>query len=179
MWSLNFLDKKLYCITKFWELWWIQFNWEVLWSPHQIVIAVVDQSLSCVRLFATPWTVAHRAPLSMDFPGKNTGVDCHFLLQGIFPTQGSNLLWSPAWQAYSSPLRQLRSALNKLNQGYFCFMFLFLYQYPTRDSLTCGTIAGGFLLIQIPALLGLGSGDAWKPIIPLSIPCILLSLLQC
>ena len=25
------------------------------------------------------------------FPGKNTGVDCHFLFQGIFPTQGSNL----------------------------------------------------------------------------------------
>ena len=25
-----------------------------------------------------------------DFPGKNTGIDCHFLLQGIFPTQGSN-----------------------------------------------------------------------------------------
>ena len=25
-----------------------------------------------------------------DFPGHNTGVDCHFLLQGIFPTQGSN-----------------------------------------------------------------------------------------
>ena len=26
-----------------------------------------------------------------DFPGKNTGVGCHFLLQRIFPTQGSNL----------------------------------------------------------------------------------------
>ena len=26
-----------------------------------------------------------------DFPGKNTGVDCHFLLQGIFLTQGLNL----------------------------------------------------------------------------------------
>ena len=26
-----------------------------------------------------------------DFPGKNTGVSCHFLLQGIFPTQGLNL----------------------------------------------------------------------------------------
>ena len=25
-----------------------------------------------------------------DFPGKNTGVGCHFLLQGIFPTQGLN-----------------------------------------------------------------------------------------
>ena len=26
-----------------------------------------------------------------DFPGKNTGVDCHFFLQGIFPIQGLNL----------------------------------------------------------------------------------------
>ena len=26
-----------------------------------------------------------------DFPGNITGVDCHFVLQGIFPTQGSNL----------------------------------------------------------------------------------------
>ena len=42
--------------------------------------------LSFVCLFATPWTVAHQVPLSMEFPGKNTGVGCHFLLQGIFPT---------------------------------------------------------------------------------------------
>ena len=27
-----------------------------------------------------------------DFPGKNTRVGCHFLLQGIFLTEGSNLL---------------------------------------------------------------------------------------
>ena len=27
----------------------------------------------------------------LDSPGKNTGVGCHFLLQGTFPTQGSNL----------------------------------------------------------------------------------------
>ena len=46
-------------------------------------------SLSCVWLFANPWTAAHQAPLG-DSPGKNTGVDCHALLQGIFPTQGSN-----------------------------------------------------------------------------------------
>jgi len=26
----------------------------------------------------------------VDFPDKNTGVGCHFLLQGIFQTQGSN-----------------------------------------------------------------------------------------
>ena len=38
----------------------------------------------------TPWTVARQAPLSMGTPGKNTGVGCHSLLQGIFPTQESN-----------------------------------------------------------------------------------------
>ena len=41
-------------------------------------------------LLGTPWTVAHQAPLSMGFSGKNTGAGCHFLLQRIFPTQGSN-----------------------------------------------------------------------------------------
>ena len=49
------------------------------------------QSLSRVRLFATPQTVAHQAPLSIgDSPGKNTGVGCHALLQGISPTQELN-----------------------------------------------------------------------------------------
>ena len=41
-----------------------------------------------VRLFSTLWTVAHQAPLSMEFSMKNTGVDCPALLQVIFPTQG-------------------------------------------------------------------------------------------
>ena len=36
---------------------------------------------SRVRLCATPWTAAHQAPPSLDSPGKNTGVGCHFLLQ--------------------------------------------------------------------------------------------------
>ena len=41
-----------------------------------------------------------------DFPGKNTGVGCHALLQGIFLTQGSNphLFCLPHWQADSLPL---------------------------------------------------------------------------
>ena len=47
--------------------------------------------VSRVWLFATPWTVARQVPLSWDFPNKNAGVGCHFLLLGIFPTQGSNL----------------------------------------------------------------------------------------
>ena len=48
------------------------------------------ESLSRVPLFATPWTVAHQAPLSWDSPGKNNGVGYYALLQGIFPTQGLN-----------------------------------------------------------------------------------------
>ena len=45
---------------------------------------------SCVRLRAAPRTVAHQAPPSRDSPGKNTGAGCRVLLQGNFPTQGSN-----------------------------------------------------------------------------------------
>ena len=37
------------------------------------------------RCFREKLTVA------MGFPGKSTGVGGHFLLQGIFPTQGPNL----------------------------------------------------------------------------------------
>ena len=40
-----------------------------------------------------------------DFPPENTGVGFHFLLQGIFPTQGSNLCLLH-WQAGSLPLNQ-------------------------------------------------------------------------
>ena len=57
------------------------------------VCVCVCVCVSCSVLFdsATPWAVVYQAPLSMGFSGKNTGVDCHFLLQGIFPTQGLNL----------------------------------------------------------------------------------------
>ena len=39
---------------------------------------------------ARPHRLARQAPLSMEFPGKKTGVGCHAFLQGIFPTQASN-----------------------------------------------------------------------------------------
>ena len=41
------------------------------------------KSLSLVQLFATPWTVAYQALSPWDFPGKTTGVGCHFLLQKV------------------------------------------------------------------------------------------------
>ena len=40
--------------------------------------------------FGTPWTVAHQAPLSMNFPGKNTGVGC--LSLGDLPDRGMELV---------------------------------------------------------------------------------------
>ena len=56
-----------------------------------MIIAMKVKSLSCVRLFGTPWTVPARLLHPWDFPGKITGVGCHFLLQGIFAARGSNL----------------------------------------------------------------------------------------
>ena len=52
------------------------------------------------------------------FPGKNTGIGCHFLFQGIFPTQGSNphLLSLLHWQVDSLPLSYLGSPNKKIAQ---------------------------------------------------------------
>ena len=64
-------------------------------------------------------TVARQAPLSMDSPGKNTGVGCYALLQGIFPTQGLNphLLCPLHWQAGSLPLAALGKPISKCAVG--------------------------------------------------------------
>ena len=55
-------------------------------------------------------------PHAWNFPGKNTGAGCHFLLQGIFLTQGSNphLLHTLYWQVDSLPLSHLGSPLGGL-----------------------------------------------------------------
>ena len=60
--------------------------------------------------FVTPWTVAHRLLCSWDSPGKNTGVDCHFLLQGIFSTLGLNQHFLH-WQADSLLLSHQESPI--------------------------------------------------------------------
>ena len=52
------------------------------------------------------WTAAARLLCPRDSPGKNTGVSCHFPLQGILSIQGSKpcLLGLLHWQANSLPL---------------------------------------------------------------------------
>ena len=64
-------------------------------------------SLSNVQLFCDPHGLQPtRLVCPWDFLSKNAGVDCHFLLQGIFLTQGWNphLLSLLHWQEDSLPL---------------------------------------------------------------------------
>ena len=83
--------------------WWVQLpelcfqscvctqSCRALWRPH---------GLQPARLLC-PWS----------FPGKNTGVCCHFLLQGLFLTQG----WNPhplLWQVDALPLSHLGSPVS-------------------------------------------------------------------
>ena len=71
-----------------------------------------------------------------DFPGKNTGVGCHFFLPRIFPTQGSNpcLLH---WQVDSLPLTHQGSqrvkddAINLVFHHVLLTAYLFLYVAPS------------------------------------------------
>ena len=64
------------------------------------------QSLSDVQLFSTPWTVAHQAPLSMEFSRQGYWSGLSFPIPGHFPEPGINP-GSPAWQTDSLPLRHL------------------------------------------------------------------------
>ena len=72
----------------------------------QEMFSCCAQSLSCVWLFETHWLLC-----PWNFPGKNPRVGCHFILQGIFLTQGLNLclLSLQHLQAGSLPLCYLGS----------------------------------------------------------------------
>ena len=69
-----------------------------------VLYLIILQLLSCIQLFWDPMDCSLLGPsVHGIFPGKNTRVGCHFLLQGIFPTQGANpsLL---RWQVEHLPL---------------------------------------------------------------------------
>ena len=82
---------------------------------------------NCVLLFATPWTVALQAPLSMEFSKQEywSGLPCLPLPRNL-QTQGSNLCLLPLlpWQADSLPLHPQWSPtifilpyIRKINKG--------------------------------------------------------------
>ena len=72
-----------------------------------------------------------------NFPGKNTGLGCHFHLQGISPIQGSNLhlLCLLCWQVNSLPLSYLGNPTKCilifnfqaiLWSSYYCFIIIII-----------------------------------------------------
>ena len=63
----------------------------------------------CAQPLSRVWLSASRLLCPCNFPAKNAGVGCHFLLQGVCLTQGSNfhLLHLLHWQADSLPLCHL------------------------------------------------------------------------
>ena len=64
------------CVSFYWTAKWISY---AVLSRSVMSNSLPPRGLQPARLFC-PW----------DSPGKNTGVGCHALLQGIFPAQGSN-----------------------------------------------------------------------------------------
>ena len=73
-----------------------------------------------------------------DSPGKNTGVGCHFLLQGNIPTQGLNP--SPALQTDSLPA-QLQGKPKNTGMG---SLSLLQQIFLTQELNLVSCIAGGF-----------------------------------
>ena len=74
---------------------WPEFcTWVLLQFQTAQMPSIVEgkcQSLSCVWFYDPMDCSLPGSSLYGIFPGKNTGVGCHFLLWRIFPTQGSNL----------------------------------------------------------------------------------------
>ena len=118
-----------------------------VWKLLKLCICVVDSWTTWVwtaRVYLCVCSVAQLCPTlwlhgmyptrllcPSDFPGKNTGVGFHFLLQGIFLTQGSNLhfLLLLHCQADSLPLCQLGSPLH---MNFFSNKY-----YTSTDSWIC------------------------------------------
>ena len=79
----------------------------ILCSSSNIFEPVMKVKVSCLTLCEHGLYVAHQAPCLRDSQGKNTAGGCHFLLQGIFPTQGSNPDFQH-WRQILYPLRYPR-----------------------------------------------------------------------
>ena len=94
------------------SLWEALGSWkgQLCWEPWPLSLRAKLPAPDCKATSLSPHRGSkHRKScqfLQTDFPGKNIGASCHFLLQGIFPLQGSNehLLCLLHWQLDSFPL---------------------------------------------------------------------------
>ena len=73
-----------------------------------------------------------------NFPCKSTGMGCRFLLQGIFPTQGSKLrlLHLLHWQADSFPLAPPEKSYAYIYYTHthiYTYTYIYIYIYLSRE----------------------------------------------
>ena len=114
--------------------------------PHLFICILFNIPCVCmlshVQAFVTPWTVAHQAPLSTEFSRQGYWrLGCHFLLHGIFPTQGSNpqLLH---WQEDFLPL----SLLEVPNIPYIKPVIVFMFSEPLWQTIEPQEVMGTLLI---------------------------------
>ena len=93
-----------------------------------LVHACMLSCFSRVQLFATLWTVAHQAPLSMEFSRQEHWSGLPALLEGLFPIQGLNpsLLYLQHWQVGSlllAPPEEVKSDHSFAQNVYSDFLF--------------------------------------------------------
>ena len=81
----------LFCVLLDWGTGhWLFYRHLTIHSFILFCAALCLVALSCLTLCNPMNCSPPDSPVHGDSPGKNTGVGCHALLQGIFPTQGSN-----------------------------------------------------------------------------------------
>ena len=123
----------------------------IMCGQISVCVCVCVLVLSCVPLFVTPWTVACQLHYLWDSPGKNAGVGCHPLLQGIFPTQWSN----PALLH----CRQILYHLSHQRSPAICLLLLLLLSRFSRVQL-CATPQ--MAAHQAPPSLGFSRQEHWS-----------------
>ena len=87
-------------------------------------------------------TMDHQIPLSMGFPRQEHGVGCHFLLQRIFQTQGSN--------THLIPCRQI---LNHLSHQGCPLSFMVMSLGFSVHNIISSTYSNSFLSLEFGFLL--------------------------
>ena len=127
------------------------------------------KSLSHVPLFALPWIVyPGRLLHAWNSPGKSTGVGCHFLLQMIFPIQGSNpglLHCRQILSQLSNYSTVIAEHLDFLHVTQLAFLFHHIFQkifeftftdvfFPFTDMFLCTYSSTGFFLLQLVHFYG-------------------------
>ena len=117
------------------------YNWHV-YACSQLCPTLFNPMDEPVSLLC-PW----------DFPNKNPGMGCHFLPQGIFPTQGSNppLLWllycRPIFYLWATWEAQHLCNILQFTVWFLCFIFYNLNQKRKKTKTCVEGLQGMFIFL--------------------------------